>query len=346
MWFEELERAAGAFHELRERAAELGDEASVPYVLVLLSQTECLSGRFEDALRHAEAARELAEQARQTTLVAYALAVAALADAHRGREEATRARAERALELAEQTRGTPALQFATAALGLLELSLERPAEALARLSPLFEAARANGMNEPGLTRFALDLAQALIDLDRPDEAEPVLVFEENARRLEHFGALGSALRTRATLETARGRTTQRSSCSPARSSSTSSRRCRSTEHARSTPTGWRCGGSSTVPSARTALDAAERAFRSLGAEVWAERAREDAQRVGGRRRTEGVLTATERRVAELVAEGRSNKEVAAALFVTPKTVETQLTRIYAKLGVRSRTALARRLTEL
>jgi DNA-binding NarL/FixJ family response regulator len=52
------------------------------------------------------------------------------------------------------------------------------------------------------------------------------------------------------------------------------------------------------------------------------------------------LSVRERSIAELVADGRSNKEVAAALFVSPKTVENNLSRIYAKLGVRSRTELA------
>jgi DNA-binding CsgD family transcriptional regulator len=60
----------------------------------------------------------------------------------------------------------------------------------------------------------------------------------------------------------------------------------------------------------------------------------------GGRRAGDELTATERRVAELVAEGRTNKEVAAALFVTVLTVESNLTRIYSKLGIRSRTELA------
>ncbi len=66
-------------------------------------------------------------------------------------------------------------------------------------------------------------------------------------------------------------------------------------------------------------------------------------RVPGRRRDDSAaLTETERRVAELVAQGLSNKQVAAALFVTVRTVEAALTRIYRKLGVRSRTELARR----
>ena len=64
--------------------------------------------------------------------------------------------------------------------------------------------------------------------------------------------------------------------------------------------------------------------------------------IGGRKREEG-LTAAERRVAALVAEGRTNQEVAAALFLGERTVASHLTHIYAKLGVRSRTELARRL---
>jgi DNA-binding NarL/FixJ family response regulator len=95
--------------------------------------------------------------------------------------------------------------------------------------------------------------------------------------------------------------------------------------------------------ARTALTAALEIFDELGAAVWAERAATELARIPGRRRASGELTETERRVAELVAEGLSNKEVAARLFVTVRTVEANLTKVYAKLGLRSRTELARRV---
>ena len=71
------------------------------------------------------------------------------------------------------------------------------------------------------------------------------------------------------------------------------------------------------------------------------RARAELGRIGGRTRAEG-LTAAERRVAELVAAGRTNREVAAELFLGERTVASHLTHIYAKLGLRSRTELARR----
>jgi DNA-binding CsgD family transcriptional regulator len=94
--------------------------------------------------------------------------------------------------------------------------------------------------------------------------------------------------------------------------------------------------------AQEAIGTAVEAFEELGAATWVEKARAELGRIGGRRREEG-LTAAERRVAALVAEGRTNREVAAALFLGERTVASHLTHIYAKLGVRSRTELARRL---
>ena len=81
-------------------------------------------------------------------------------------------------------------------------------------------------------------------------------------------------------------------------------------------------------------------FEELGARLWSEKTRTELKRIAGRTPSSDALTPTERRVAELVAEGHPNKEIAARLFVTVKTVEANLTRIYAKLGLRSRTELA------
>lgn len=85
------------------------------------------------------------------------------------------------------------------------------------------------------------------------------------------------------------------------------------------------------------------AFASLGAELWEEKAAAELAGIGGRRAAGGELTPAEERVAALVADGRANKEVAAALFLTERTVEFHLTHVYRKLGVRSRAELARRL---
>ncbi|HEY1597473.1 MAG TPA: AAA family ATPase [Thermoleophilaceae bacterium] len=93
--------------------------------------------------------------------------------------------------------------------------------------------------------------------------------------------------------------------------------------------------------ARTTLGEALALFDHLGAPLWAERARRELGRIGGRPAARNELTSAEQRVAELVAEGMSNREAAAALFVTVKTVEAALSRVYRKLGIRSRAELAR-----
>ncbi len=95
-------------------------------------------------------------------------------------------------------------------------------------------------------------------------------------------------------------------------------------------------------SAREAIEAALAGFEAIGASGWAERARGELGSIGGRARANG-LTPAEQRVAALVAEGRTNREVAAALFLGERTVETHLSHVYAKLGIRSRTELARTL---
>jgi DNA-binding NarL/FixJ family response regulator len=85
-------------------------------------------------------------------------------------------------------------------------------------------------------------------------------------------------------------------------------------------------------------------FEELGSPLWAEQARTELGRVGLRRREPDELSETERRVAELAADGLSNQEIAQRAFLSVKTVEANLTRVYRKLGIRSRAALARKLS--
>ena len=98
--------------------------------------------------------------------------------------------------------------------------------------------------------------------------------------------------------------------------------------------------------ARERLQEAETLFDDVGAAIWRDRARRELGRISGRAAVgRDELTPTERQIAERVATGRSNREVAAELFVTVRTVEANLTRIYAKVGVRSRGELAARRGE-
>jgi DNA-binding NarL/FixJ family response regulator len=86
-------------------------------------------------------------------------------------------------------------------------------------------------------------------------------------------------------------------------------------------------------------------FEGLGAQLWAQAARTELARIGGRHAAGNELTSIERQVAALVAEGLTNREVAAKLVLAERTIEGHLSKIYAKLGVRSRAELAHRYSE-
>jgi DNA-binding CsgD family transcriptional regulator len=344
MWWDEPAAVRQTYEELVERGRELGDEGSLAYVHVMVAQAEILLGELEQAERDAVAACEIADQAGQETLVAYGQAVRALADAHRGRAGVARENAESALELARRTQGTPTLHFATAALGLLELSIGRPDEAARFLSPLTEFARTEQICEPGLTRYVGDNVEALIELGRLDEAGTLLDwYEGNAARLRRRSALAVAWRCRALLAAAAGHVAEALEFFE-RALGEHDAVPFPFERARTQLAfGATLRRAKRKADARSVLEDAAGAFEILDAVAFADRARSELERIGGRQRSGGGLTPTERQVAELVADGKSNKEVAATLFVTVKTVEANLSRIYAKLGIRSRGALARHL---
>jgi len=95
--------------------------------------------------------------------------------------------------------------------------------------------------------------------------------------------------------------------------------------------------------ARETLELAAESFDRLGARLWQAKARAELRRIGGRTASTSELSETERRIVELVVAGRRNREVAAELSLSPNTVAWNLSKIYRKLGVSSRTELAARV---
>jgi DNA-binding CsgD family transcriptional regulator len=228
-----------------------------------------------------------------------------------------------------------------AALAHLELALGAPEAARAQLEPIVAFVREQGIAEPGAAPFVVDLVEALILLDRRGEACEILDwYEENARRLDRAPALANCVRCRGMLAAQAG------DLEPALAGF---------EEALA----WHARIELPMDRGRTvlALGAAQRrigrrrearatleealaVFERIGASLWAERARAELKRISGRAATPGALTPAEQRVAMLVAEGKTNKEVAAALFLSDRTVEGHLSRIFGKLGVRHRAEIA------
>jgi DNA-binding CsgD family transcriptional regulator len=97
--------------------------------------------------------------------------------------------------------------------------------------------------------------------------------------------------------------------------------------------------------AKEPLERALALFEEIGTPLWADRARAELDRAGARHAAADELTETERRIAELAASGLTNREIAQAAFVSPKTVEANLARVYRKLGIRSRAELGARMAK-
>jgi DNA-binding CsgD family transcriptional regulator len=347
-WVDELEPACHLLGSLREQCAERAEESALPWVLAQLCWAEFLAGRWEEAERHAQEAIETAEQAAQEPQRLFALGVRGLIRAARGDFEEARADAETTVALAPEHGVMFATILGACALGLLELSLER-FEAVERLlGPIGARLEAGGVREPGSVRFTPDHIEALIALGRLEEAEVVLdTLGRQATELDRASALAAAGRCRGLLAAAQGDLD--GALVALESALTQHERVPMPfERARTLlALGATRRRARMKRPAREALEQALEVFERLGARPWTERTQAELGRISGRRAPAGgELTPTERRIAVLAAEGRSNKQIASALYVTPKTVETQLSRIYRKVGVHSRMELARHLSDV
>jgi DNA-binding CsgD family transcriptional regulator len=264
-----------------------------------------------------------------------------LVEAHLGRADPARLAALEGLRVAEALGEILLLIPNLSVLGFLELSLGNFAEADAYLSRAVELEQAMGVREPAYFRVVPDEIEALVALGRLDEAEALLApFEEAGRNLDRAWAIATGARCRALILAARG--------DLAGASTAIDEAVR--EHDR-LPLPFELGRTLLVRGtverrakrkreARETLTKALEIFDGLGASLWADKARAELARIGGRAASSLDLTPTEDRVAALVAAGSTNREVADALFVSIHTVEANLKRIYRKLGVRSRTELA------
>ena len=337
-----LDEARRTFTELLGDAAVHGVETPIPQIRYHLAELECRAGNWDAAMEHARESRAAAQrQAMGAWRLSEGYFAVGLVEAHLGRADPARLEALEGLRVAEAAGEILLLIQNLSVLGFLELSLGRPAEADAYLSRAVELERAMGVREPAYFRVVPDEVEALVALGRLDEAEALLApFEEAGRSLDRAWAIATGARCRALVLAARG--------DLAGASAAADEAVR--EHDR-LPLPFELGRTLLVRGAverrakrkreaRDTLTKALEVFDGLGAALWADKARAELARIGGRAPSSLDLTPTEARVAELVAAGSTNREVADALFVSVHTVEANLKRIYRKLGIRSRTELA------
>ena len=345
-WTGLLDEARHGLLAIRRRCIERGEESDLMFSAFHTVILECWRGNLADARLIAEDTMERASQLGTNIPLAIALATQANVAAYAGLVEETRRSASEALSIFERGSCLAVTVWPMVTLGFLEVSLGDYGAAAATLGPLAAAAAAMGYGEPTAAPFAPDAAEALIGVGRLTEASALVdQLEHHGRRLDRAWALALGARCRSLLLAADG------DLEGAIEAATRSLR----EHERLPMPFERARTQLVVGqiqrrrrqkrAAAEALQDAAAVFDQLGTPLWAARARAELDRVNVSPVGAAQLTPSERRVAELAATGMTNREVAGALFISPKTVEANLARIYRKLGIRSRAELGQRVAE-
>jgi DNA-binding CsgD family transcriptional regulator len=314
----------------------------LPYALTILSELEFRTGNFAAAYALGTEAVRLARETGQGSSASYSLVTLARVEAAQGRDDDCHAHTRAAIELARIHGLGSIFNYAGAALGLLELGRGRPAEALVHLEQTAKGFRDEGPSDPNLIQWQPDYIESLARIGRTDDAIRTLeTLERDAERTDRVWAKATAARCRGFISHEDADAHFR----------------RALEFHQASPSPFEvartqlCYGEVLRRQrqrieARHLLREALNTFERLGAEPWAGRAHTELSATGEKARTRDVtatrdLTPQELQISLAVAQGATNREAAAQLFLSPKTVEAHLSSAYRKLGARSRTELVR-----
>ena len=339
---DDLDAARPRLTDAEALARDHGDDSSRSLLLMALALLECRAGRFEEAAGYATESYDLR---RQFGLgMGPHLYPVALAEALRGRTEEAAAAAERGRALCEQTGDELYTVRNLRVLGLLALSTGDASLAARILAPLPDRLATRGYRGANLMDVLPDAIEALIAVGELDRAaEHLERLDETTRTLGTAYARARAARCRGMLAAAR-RDHDEAQRAFEDAVAAHQRLPDPLERGRTLlAAGQARRRAGRRREARDALQQGLAIFEEIGAALWTEQARAELNRLGGRAASGKALTGAEERVARLVAEGKTNREVAAALFVTESTIETHLSSIYRKLDLRSRSELAGRL---
>lgn len=340
-----LPEARTALADLRGIAERSGDESDVAQVLHWMAWVEGASGELAAGLALGQEALAQAGLAGSEQTRAWALAQLTVIHAQRGDVAQARATARAGAEICETMGSRLPLMWIISGLGLLELSLGDAAAAWAALEPLTELVERNGVGEAFVV-FLPAAIEALIGLGELDRAQPLLDdFEARGRALDRVWARALGGRCRALLLAERGDLTGAQAALD-EAAAQHRRMSMPFELARTLLVDGQIRRRARARGrARQSLQRALDLFSGMGAEVWAGLARAELDRMAANRGPD-ELTAAEHRIAVLAADGLSNKEIAASLFVSVHTVEVHLSHVYAKLAIRSRVQLNGRVPPL
>ncbi len=338
-----IDDGLAVLRRMSERVAVAG-RSTLPATLGWMAEGEVIAGRFAAAAALTREAIDRAEEIGHEGGYPWEVGFHAVALAMLGRLDEAHAAATR---VADAARADPSIGFdqapALLALGLIALAHGHFPDAAVPLRQLDAMKRQAGIREPRLCAHASDLVEALIGSGQLAEAATVLDrLAHEASTSDSQWSAGAAARGRALLLASSGNLDDALTAAE-QAHTWLAGLPMPFEHARTLfVLGQVRRRRKEKRLAREALTAALSAFVALDTPVWAERARAELARIPDRH-SESGLTPTEERIAQLVRAGLSNRDIADRMFVSPKTVEAGLTRIYRKTGVRSRTALATHL---
>lgn len=335
----ELDRARIALLELLDLSIELERVRSTAGFVLQLADLETRAGNLAQAEAYAAEFVNLDRQLRGDLGDEwYPSGAVAM---HLGRTEDARRILQAGTEYSRAIGSTIWLAHHLWALGHLELAAGNLVDAKALLGQLPQLLREAGLGEWSVHPFHPDLIETLVGLGELDEAiELTAELEEYGRRLDRPWGLATAARSAALVASAQNAVDEAYEAAK-RSLAEHERLDWPLERGRSLlVSGGILRRLGRRRDAAAMLAEAKEIFDVLRNPLWSTRAEAEQRRLGGRRGASDELTPTEARVAELAGQGLRNAEIAAQLYVTPKTVEATLSRVYRKLGIRSRTELA------
>ena len=340
----EFEQARADNADLCRRAEEAGALGTMSAAGLLVADAAFRLGDWEAADAAALQTFHLAEDVGHRHMAGWALTIRTRILAAQGRCEESRAAADTALAIAESDRISTGLRFVHGALGFLELGLERIDAAVCELEAVERLTQGSGHEEPVIVPWVPDLVESYARQGREYDARRVLA------RLERQAVCSASPVAAAAAARCRGLLDDDFDAAFAGALAFDDRRPMPFERARTLLAfGRRLNGACRRAAARQHLRAALEGFERLHADAWARQAEAELRAAGGRHRLpaqdDRALTPQERRVAAAVRRGASNRDIAADLFLSPKTVEFHLRQIYRKLDVRSRTQLVAVLAE-